>query len=64
LKRFEALGVVVHRRGNEIILQRPLAPGSRKGPTFPIPDDRELHSHYVVHACRVFGLDPNDFWSR
>lgn len=62
LKRFEALGIAVNRQGNEIILQRPVEPGSHKGPTFPIPSDPKLKTHYVNHACRVFGIDPKIFW--
>ena len=62
LKRFEALGIAVNRQGNEIILQRPVRPGSRKGPTFPIPSDPKLKTHYINHACRVFGIDPKAFW--
>jgi len=62
LKRFESLGIIVKRQGNEIILLRPTEPGGSKGPIFPIPSDRMLHTHYVNHACRVFGLNPKDFW--
>ncbi len=62
LKRFETLGIKVHRQGNEIILQRPIEPGSHKGPTFPIPSDTKLKTHYINHACRIFGIDPKTFW--
>jgi len=63
LRRFSSLGIQVRRQGNEIILQRPTEPGGFKGPTFPIPSDRKLRTHYVNHACRVFGLDPKQFWN-
>ena len=62
LRVFRSLGIRVRRQGNEIILQRPTELGGDKGPTFPIPNDRKLKTHYVNHACRVFELDPKQFW--
>lgn len=71
LKRLRGLGVEQlpnsRGKGSEIILIRPLHPGSRKGPQYPIKNHgagTEIHRPVIAAALRVLGIDPDEFWGK
>ncbi|HXG15705.1 MAG TPA: type II toxin-antitoxin system HicA family toxin [Calidithermus sp.] len=67
LARLARFGIVqVRQRGSHILVQKPEHPGSRKGPTYPIPCPRptaEVNPHIVRAALRHFGIDEQEFWA-
>jgi HicA toxin of bacterial toxin-antitoxin, len=68
LGRLKKYGIVEARKqhGSHIILLKPEAPGSTKGPTYPIPCHNmgsEVSPRIVRAALRRFGIDEETFWS-
>ena len=66
LTRLSKFGIVEARqRGSHIILLKPLSPGSKKGPTYPVPCHKptEEVSPYILRSVlRRFGISEDDFW--
>lgn len=67
LGRLKKYGIVqVRQHGSHIVLLKPDAPGSTKGPTFPIPCHNmgsEVSPHIVRAALRRFEINEEMFWS-
>jgi hypothetical protein len=66
LKPYGVLALSNERgKGSEIILLKPLEPGSRKGPQYPIKNHgmgTEITVPVINAALRRFGIDPKGFW--
>jgi hypothetical protein len=69
LKRLKPYGVKSfpskRGKGSEIILVKPDAPGSRKGPQFPIKDHglgTEIVIPVIDAILRRFGINKKNFW--
>jgi predicted RNA binding protein YcfA (HicA-like mRNA interferase family) len=66
LGRLKKYGIVQARqRGSHIILLKPESPGSRRGPTYPVPchNPGSEVSPYIVRALlRRFEIDEAAFW--
>jgi len=67
LKRLRPYGIVLmskkRGKGSERILLRPVEPGSKKGPQYPIKDhgkETEISLPVINAILRRFGI--NDFW--
>jgi hypothetical protein len=70
LERLKAYGVTPlesrRGKGSEIILLKPVEPGSRKGPQYPIKNHgmgTEIGIPVINAALRRFGIDPKEFWN-
>jgi hypothetical protein len=53
-------------KGSEIILVKPIEPGSRKGPQYPIKNHgmgTEISIPVINALLRRFGINPKEFWS-
>jgi hypothetical protein len=69
LERLKPYGVLPlsnqRGKGSEIILMKPMEPGSRKGPQYPIKNHgmgTEISVPVINAALRRFGIDPKEFW--
>jgi hypothetical protein len=52
-------------KGSEVVLQREIDPGSRKGPMYTIKwhKDSDVQNKQVIKKIlERFGIDPNKFW--
>lgn len=52
-------------KGSEIVLLRPLEPGSRKGPQYPVKNHgmgTEISTPVINAILRRFQIDPDEFW--
>lgn len=52
-------------KGSELILLKPNAPGSTKGPQYPIKNHgkgTEISVPVINAILRRFGIDKDDFW--
>jgi hypothetical protein len=68
-KKLKPYGIVTMKRtrgkGSERILLKPNAPGSTKGPQYPIKDhgqSTEIHIPVILAILRRFDIDPDEFW--
>jgi len=69
LQKLKHYGVTTMTRsrgkGSEIILLKPVAPGSAKGPQFPIKNHGEgtqIHGQVIKALLRRFDIDEDEFW--
>jgi len=68
LKRLGRHGVIVAKnrgKGSEIILLKPVEPGSAKGPQYPIKnhgEGTEISVPVILALLRRFGIDEEEFW--
>lgn len=68
LQRLSPYGIVVlpaRGKGSEIILLKPIEPGSKKGPLYPIKDhgdSTEIYAPVIDKILDRFGIDPKEFW--
>ena len=69
LKKLKPYGIVTlsnkRGKGSEIILLKPDAKGSRKGPIYPIKnhgDSTEIDIPVINAVLRRFGIDKDTFW--
>lgn len=70
LKRLGSFGVEQlpnsRGKGSEIILIRPITPGGRQGPQYPIKNHglgTEIPKAVISAALRVLGIDQEEFWA-
>ena len=67
LNRLAKFGIhKVRQRGSHVVVQRPEAPGSTKGPTYPFPcpaPTKEVSEHIIRALLRRFDIDEERFWS-
>jgi len=70
IARLKSFGVVVAEKrgkGSEVILLRPIIPGSKQGPQIPIKhhgDNTEMKKGVINAVLRRFNIDPDEFWSQ
>ena len=69
LAKLKAYGIVVgddkRGKGSEIILLKPVAPGSRRGPQYPIKNHglgTEISIPVIRAVLRRFDIDEIEFW--
>lgn len=69
LKRLKPYGIETLARkrgkGSELILLKPDAPGSKKGPIYPVKNhgpSTEITVPVINAILRRFGIDKKDFW--
>jgi hypothetical protein len=69
LKKLKPYGIVSltekRGKGSERILLKPNAPGSKKGPQYPIKNHglgTEITKQVIDAILRRFGIDKKDFW--
>jgi hypothetical protein len=68
LKKLKLYGVVAlakRGKGSEIILIKPISPGSKKGPQYPIKNHgkaTEISVPVIIRILDRFNIDQNDFW--
>jgi hypothetical protein len=68
-KRVKAFGVIAtasaRGKGSEIILVKPVSPGSKSRPQYPIKNHgmgAEISIPVINAVLRRFQINPNDFW--
>jgi len=69
IKKLSAYGIVVLKKkrgkGSERILLKPIEPGSKKGPQYPIKhhgDATEIPIPVILAILRHFDIDKDSFW--
>lgn len=68
LEKLKPYGIVVmakRGKGSELILLKPEAPDSLRGPTYPIKhhgDGTEIYIPVIKAALRRFGIPEDTFW--
>ncbi len=68
LKKLTPYGIEVlskRGKGSEIILLKPDAPGSRKGPQYPVKNHgpkTEIYIPVILAILRRFNIDKESFW--
>jgi hypothetical protein len=65
LKKYGVVPLVSRGKGSEIILLKPSAPGSKRGPQYPIKNHgkgTEISIPVITAVLRRFEIDPQDFW--
>lgn len=65
LKRYGIEVLPKRDKGSEIILLKPDAPGSHRGPQYPIKnhgDSTEISIPVILAVLRRFGIDKDEFW--
>jgi hypothetical protein len=66
LKKYGVIPLEDRGKGSEIILLKPLTPGSYQGPQFPIKNHgmgTEIYIPVINALLRRFEIDPEEFWN-
>lgn len=68
LHRLAAFGIIQARqRGSHIVLLKPAAPGSTKGPTYPVAchdPNTEISVAVIKAILRKFDIPEDRFWTK
>ena len=65
LKPYDVVALAKRGKGSETILLKPIAPGSKKGPQFPVKNHgpaTEIKIPVIDTILRRFGIDKDKFW--